>query len=159
MYKILFLLFISLFFVSCGEKNNAFRYFEKDDMEIKSVQYTKKADIVKDKEVDVIFVATYLNKVDKEKFGLNEDSFLVSLYFSNKDSQEISENGYSLTLNNTAVIFSEKIEKNDERFKSLMLKNSWGTTYFVKFNPQNSSNLSLSLKNDTSNKAQLNFEK
>lgn len=159
MYKIFFLLFISLFFVSCGEKNNAFRYFEKDDMEIKSVQYTKKADIVKDKEVDVIFVATYLNKVDKEKFGLNEDSFLVSLYFSNKDSQEISENGYSLTLNNTAVIFSEKIEKNDERFKSLMLKNSWGTTYFVKFNPQNSSNLSLSLKNDNSNKAQLNFEK
>ena len=159
MYKIFFLLFISLFFVSCGEKNNAFRYFEKDDMEIKSVQYTKKADIVKDKEVDVIFVATYLNKVDKEKFGLNEDSFLVSLYFSNKDSQDIFENGYSLTLNNTAVIFSEKIEKNDERFKSLMLKNSWGTTYFVKFNPQNSSNLSLSLKNDTSNKAQLNFEK
>ena len=159
MYKIFFLLFISLFFVSCGEKNNAFRYFEKDDMEIKSVQYTKKADIVKDKEVDVIFVATYLNKVDKEKFGLNEDSFLVSLYFSNKDSQEISENGYSLTLNNTSVIFSEKIEKNDERFKSLMLKNSWGTTYFVKFNPQNSSNLSLSLKDDTSNKAQLNFEK
>lgn len=159
MYKILFLLFISLFFVSCGEKNNAFRYFEKDDMEIKSVQYTKKADIVKDKEVDVIFVATYLNKVDKEKFGLNEDSFLVSLYFSNKDSQDIFENGYSLTLNNTAVIFSEKIEKNDERFKSLMLKNSWGTTYFVKFNPQNSSNLSLSLKDDTSNKAQLNFEK
>ena len=159
MYKILFLLFISLFFVSCGEKNNAFRYFEKDDMEIKSVQYTKKADIVKDKEVDVIFVATYLNKVDKEKFGLNEDSFLVSLYFSNKESQDIFENGYSLTLNNTSVIFSEKIEKNDERFKSLMLKNSWGTTYFVKFNPQNSSNLSLSLKNDTSNKAQLNFEK
>lgn len=159
MYKIFFLLFISLFFVSCGEKNNAFRYFEKDDMEIKSVQYTKKADIVKDKEVDVIFVATYLNKVDKEKFGLNEDSFLVSLYFSNKDSQDIFENGYSLTLNNTAVIFSEKIEKNDERFKSLMLKNSWGTTYFVKFNPQNSSSLSLSLKNDTSNKVQLNFEK
>lgn len=159
MYKILFLLFISLFFVSCGEKNNAFRYFEKDDMEIKSVQYTKKADIVKDKEVDVIFVATYLNKVDKEKFGLNEDSFLVSLYFSNKDSQDIFENGYSLTLNNTAVIFSEKIEKNDERFKSLMLKNSWGTTYFIKFNPQNSSSLSLSLKNDTSNKVQLNFEK
>ena len=159
MYKIFFLLFISLFFVSCGEKNNAFRYFEKDDMEIKSVQYTKKADIVKDKEVDVIFVATYLNKVDKEKFGLNEDSFLVSLYFSNKDSPDIFENGYSLTLNNTSVVFSEKIEKNDERFKSLILKNSWGTTYFVKFNPQNSSNLSLSLKDDTSNKAQLNFEK
>jgi hypothetical protein len=104
-------------------------------------------------------VATYLNKVDKEKFGFNEDSFLVSLYFSNKDSQDIFENGYSLTLNNTSVVFSEKIEKNDERFKSLMLKNSWGTTYLVKFTPQHSSNLSLVLKNDISNKAQLNFEK
>ena len=46
----------------------------------KNSKGVKKADIVKDKEVDVIFVATYLNKVDKEKFGLNEDSFLVSLY-------------------------------------------------------------------------------
>ena len=159
MYKILFLLFISLFFVSCGEKNNAFRYFEKDDMEIKSVQHTKKTDIVKVDEVDVIFVATYLNKVDKEKFAFNEDSFLVSLYFSNKDSQDIFENGYSLTLNNTSVVFFEKIEKNDKRFKSLMLKNSWGSTYLVKFTPQHSSNLSLVLKNDISNKAQLNFEK
>ena len=33
MYKILLLLFISLFFVSCGLKNNAFRYFEKDEIE------------------------------------------------------------------------------------------------------------------------------
>ena len=40
MYKILFLIFISLFFVSCSSKNNAFKYFEKDEIETKGVQYT-----------------------------------------------------------------------------------------------------------------------
>ena len=124
------------------------------------MQYTKKTDIVKDNEVDVIFMATYLNKVDKEIFGLNDDSFLVSLYFSNKDTQDINENEYILTLNDVPSISLEKIEKNNERFKSLMLKNSWGSTYLVKFNPQNSHKLVLTLKNNSStNMVHLNFEK
>lgn len=160
MYKILFLFIIPFFFTACSEKNNAFKYFEKDDLEIKSVQYTKKTDIVKDNEVDVIFMATYLNRVDKEIFGLNDDSFLVSLYFSNKDTQDINENEYILTLNDVPSISLEKIEKNNERFKSLMLKNSWGSTYLVKFNPQNSHKLVLTLKNNSStNMVHLNFEK
>ena len=67
MYKILFLIFISLFFVSCSSKNNAFKYFEKDEVETKGVQYTKKTDIlINGNEVDVIFWATYLNKIDKK---------------------------------------------------------------------------------------------
>ena len=159
MYKILLLCIVSLFFISCGPKNNAFKYFEKDDMEIKGVQYTKKTDILNGNEVDVIFLATYLNKVDEEKFNLNEDAFLVSLYFSNKDSQDVFENGYTFFLNNIAPISIEKIEKNDETFKSLMLKNSWGNYYLVKFKAQNSYNLALTLKNQNSNSAKLNFEK
>ncbi len=159
MYKILFLIFISLFFVSCSSKNNAFKYFEKDEIETKGVQYTKKTDILKGDEVDVIVLATYLNKVDKKISETNEDLFLVSVYFTNKESQDISENNYSFFLNGESPLSVQKVEKDNENFKSLMLKNSWGTTYFVKFNPQNSSSLSLSLKNDTSNKVQLNFEK
>ena len=53
----------------------------------------------------------------------------------------------------------KKVEKNDETFKSLMLKNSWGNYYLVKFNAQNSYNLALTLKNQNSNSAKLNFEK
>ena len=129
MYKVLFLLFISLFFVSCSEKNNAFKYFDKDDVETKGVQYTKKTDILKENEVDVIFIATYLNKVDKNISNSNEELFLVSVYFTNKNSQDIFENNYSFSLNGIEPTSLEKVEKDNENFKSLMLKNNWGKYY------------------------------
>ncbi len=158
MYKILFLLIISLFFVSCSEKNNAFKYFDKDDVETKGVQYTKKTDILKGNEVDVIFWATYLNKIDKN-LSENEDLFLVSVYFTNKDSQDIFENNFSFSLNGMESISIEKVEKDNQNFKSLMLKNSWGNYYLVKFNSQNINTLNLILKDQTTNSTQLNFEK
>jgi PBP1b-binding outer membrane lipoprotein LpoB len=147
MYKVLFLLFISLFFVSCSEKNNAFKYFDKDDVETKAVQYTKKTDILKGNEVDVILMATYLNKVDKNISNTGEELFLVSVYFTNKDSQNIVDNNYSFTLNGIEPTSVEKVEKDNESFKSLMLKNSWGNYYLVKFNSQDVYNLRIELKN------------
>lgn len=159
MYKILFLLIISLFFVSCSSKNNAFKYFEKDEIETKGIQYTKKIDILEDNEVKVIFWATYLNKIDKEISNSNEELFLISVYFSDKESQDIFENNYSFSLNGIDSISIQKVEKDNENFKSLMLKNNWGNYYLVKFNSQNSYNLALKLKNQSSNSAQLNFEK
>ena len=160
MYKVLFLLIISLFFVSCSEKNNAFKYFDKDDVETKGVQYTKKTDILKENEVDVIFIATYLNKVDKNISNSNEELFLVSVYFTNKNSQDIFENNYSFSLNGVEAISTQKVEKDNENFKSLMLKNSWGNYYLVKFNSLDVYNLKIELKNKEINStAVLNFEK
>ncbi|MFA6742149.1 MAG: hypothetical protein WCR78_11750 [Arcobacteraceae bacterium] len=159
MYKILLLVFISLFFVSCSSKNNAFKYFEKDEIETKGVQYTKKTDILKDNEVDVIFWATYLNKVDKKISDTNEELFLVSVYFTNKESQDIFENDYSFFLNEIEPTSFEKVDKDNENFKSLMLKNNWGKYYLVKFKSQDVYNLTIKLKNKTSNSAQLSFEK
>lgn len=158
MYKILFLIFISLFFVSCSSKNNAFKYFEKDEIETKGVQYTKKTDILKGDEVDVIVLATYLNKVDKKISETNEDLFLVSVYFTNKESQDISENNYSFFLNGESPLSVQKVEKDNQNFKSLMLKNSWGNYYLLKFNTKEVYNLNLTFKDNT-NSAQLNFEK
>ena len=160
MYKILLLLFISLFFVSCGLKNNAFRYFEKDEIETKGVQYTKKTDIlVNGNEVDVIFWATYLNKIDKKISDTNEELFLVSVYFTNKESQDIFENNYSFLLNGIEPTSVEKVEKDNENFKSLMLKNNWGKYYLVKFTSQDVYTLTIQLKDKGSNSALLNFEK
>lgn len=160
MYKILFLIFISLFFVSCSSKNNAFKYFEKDEIETKGVQYTKKTDIlVNGNEVDVIFWATYLNKIDKKISDTNEELFLVSVYFTNKESQDIFENNYSFLLNGIEPISVEKVEKDNENFKSLMLKNNWGKYYLVKFTSQDVYTLTIQLKDKGSNSALLNFEK
>lgn len=159
MYKILLLMFISLFFVSCSSKNNAFKYFEKDEIETKGVQYTKKTDILKDNEVDVIFWATYLNKVDKKISDTNEELFLVSVYFTSKESQDIFENNYSFLLNEIEPTSFEKVDKDNENFKSLMLKNNWGKYYLVKFKSQDVYNLTIKLKNQASSSAQLSFEK
>ena len=160
MYKILFLIFISLFFVSCSSKNNAFKYFEKDEVETKGVQYTKKTDIlINGNEVDVIFWATYLNKIDKKISDTNEELFLVSVYFTNKESQDIFENNYSFLLNGIEPISLEKVEKDNENFKSLMLKNNWGKYYLVKFASQDVYNLTIQLKDKGSNSALLDFEK
>ena len=160
MYKILFLIFISLFFISCSSKNNAFKYFEKDEVETKGVQYTKKTDIlINGNEVDVIFWATYLNKIDKKISDTNEELFLVSVYFTNKESQDIFENNYSFLLNGIEPTSLEKVEKDNENFKSLMLKNNWGKYYLVKFASQDVYNLTIQLKDKGSNSALLNFEK
>ena len=160
MYKILFLIFISLFFVSCSSKNNAFKYFEKDEVETKGVQYTKKTDIlINGNEVDVIFWATYLNKIDKKISDTNEELFLVSVYFTNKESQDIFENNYSFLLNGIEPTSLEKVEKDNENFKSLMLKNNWGKYYLVKFTSQDVYTLTIQLKDQGSNSALLNFEK
>ena len=89
----------------------------------------------------------------------NEELFLVSVYFTNKDSQDIFENNYSFLLNGLAPISLEKIEKDNENFKSLMLKNNWGKYYLVKFTSQDVYNLTIQLKDQGANSAQLNFEK
>ena len=52
--------------------------------------------------------------------------FLVSVYFTNKESQDIFENNYSFFLNGETPVSVQKVEKDNENFKSLMLKNSWG---------------------------------
>ena len=161
MHKFLPLILISILFTSCTSKNSAFKYFEKkDDIETKSIQFTKKADILKADEVETIMWATYLNKIDKNISDSKEEIFLISVYFANADSQSIKENGYKFLLNSKEAVLFEKVEEDDENFKSLMLKNHWGNYYLVKFDSlEDINNLRLELTNQKSSKGILNFEK
>ena len=161
MHKFLPLILISILFTSCTSKNSAFKNFDKDHIETKSIQFTKKANILKDNEVETIMWATYLNKIDKNIYNYKREVFLVSLYFANAESQSIKTNGYKFLLNGKESTLLEKVEKDNENFKSLMKKNSWGNYYLVKFDTQNdNSNLKLELSNeDSSKKATINYEK
>lgn len=159
MYKILSLAAIALLFTSCTSKNSAFRYFEKSDLEAKGPKYTKKADIVKNDEVDTTFFATYLNKVEKNFVDENYENFLVYTYFSNQNNQDLEENGFTLNLDENEPLEFEEIERDSEKFKDLMLKNYWGKYYFVKYNRSQKTNFNLILQKDVSNKAILNFAK
>ena len=70
------ILIIPFVFVACGEKKSALRFFDKRENEINAIKNTKKSDIVLRNEVEIIFMATHLNKVD-EKIDDSEDIFLV----------------------------------------------------------------------------------
>ncbi len=160
MPKLLFFIIIPFLFVSCGPKNSAFTYFEKKDIETKGIQFTKKIDILKENEVDIIFMATYLNKIDMKISDTKNEVFLISTFFVNVETQDIEKNAYKFLLNGKEAVWIEKIEKNDERFKDLMLKNYWGNYYLVKFDfSENEYNLKLELTNQKFSKAILNFEK
>lgn len=158
MLKSLFLLLLLFFITSCSNKNSAFRYFDKEDIETNSVQFTKKIDILNNNEVEVIFISTYLNKVNNEIYN-GDEIFLVSLFFTNLNEQDIEKNGFKLLLNKKEANLIERIEKNDERFKNLMMKNYWGNYYLVKFDSINEGRISLELFDSKSSKGLLNFEK
>ncbi|AXK48749.1 hypothetical protein CRU87_04325 [Aliarcobacter trophiarum LMG 25534] len=158
MKKSLFLVAISLMFVSCTPKNSAFRYFDKGDIETTAIRNTKKADIVKDNEIDAIFMATYLNKFDP-KISDKEENFLVYIFFPNKEEQEFKTSGYELSLNGKIPFSMEKIEKDNKKFQDMMLRNFWGTYYLVKFtNKELVDKLQITLRPKSSD-ATLNFEK
>ena len=160
MYKFLLLLSFSLLFTACSSKNTAFKHFNEGDAQTRGVQYTKKADIIKESQVEVIFMSTYLNKIDKKIDATNNEVFLVSIYFANEASQDIEKNGYKILLNENEPVSLEKIEKDNENFKELMLKNHWGNYYLVKFDLLNyTQNLKLELTNQSTSKAILDFEK
>ena len=160
MYKFLLLLSFSLLFTACSSKNNAFKHFNEGDAQTRGVQYTKKADVIKENQVEVIFMSTYLNKIDKKIDATNNEVFLVSLYFANEASQDIEKNGFKILLNENEPVSLEKIEKDNENFKELMLKNHWGNYYLVKFDLISyTQNLRLELTNQSTSKVILDFEK
>lgn len=160
MNKLLVILIIPFVLASCSSKNNAFKHFNEGDAQTRGVQYTKKVDIVKEGIVDTIFMATYLNKIDKKIDNTNQEVFLVSVYFANSSTQDINENGFKLLLDENEPVSLEKIERDNENFKELMLKNHWGSYYLVKFDTiKEIYKLKLELTNQSASRAILDFEK
>ena len=132
MYKTLFLSILSTIFIGCSS-SSALKHFQKDEIYTKSMQYSQKADLLYKNEQKVILWAIYLNNLDEKEFTTKEESFITSLYFVDSDTQILDETSYNFTLNGKSHTSIEKIEKNDEKYKSLLSRNTWGSYYLVKF--------------------------
>ncbi|KAB7886789.1 hypothetical protein [Poseidonibacter ostreae] len=159
MYKTLSISILSTIFIGCSS-TTALKHFNKNEIEAKAMQYTKKADVIINKEQKALLWATYLNNTDIKEFNSKDEVFVTSVYFVNQDNQDINENGYSFTLNEQKPKSIEEIAANDERYKDILSKNTWGKYYLVKFNQvENTYNLTLTLSNKNSNSAKLTFEK
>lgn len=157
MYKVLLFSIISLVFVGCTNKNSAFRYFEDTKTQTNLVQNTKKTDIFVDGEPKVLFWASYLNNLQKFK-KLDNDTFLITIYFTNANTQDINENSYELFLNDISNISITKVDSSNEIYGPFLVKNKWANSYVVEFKKSLNSPLVLNLTNGI-NQAQLEFEK
>lgn len=159
MYKTLLLSLLSTIFVACSS-TSALKYFQKDALEARSIQYTKKTDILYKNEQKVLFWATYLNNINQKDMNYKNETFIVSLYFVDSSSQNINENSYSLSLNGQKPLSIKEIDTNDEKFKGFKTNNVWGKQYLVTFKEiKKSYNLKLKLSNPNTNSAELSFEK
>ena len=140
----------TLFFTACSSYSIT-KYFDKDEFYLNSLQETKKSDILINNEVKAIFTATYLNKVD-EKYDNEFVNFIVSIYEVEKS------NDFALELNGRKYTELTKIASDSELIKSIPLKNSWATYYFVKFEKSEEDKaISLKFKNQNNQEALLSF--
>lgn len=159
MYKTLSLSLLSTIFIGCSS-TTALKYFDKSEIEAKSMQYTKKADVIINKEQKALLWGTYLNNTDIKEFESKDEVFVTSVYFVEAKSQDITENGYSFTLNGEIPKSIEELPTNNKTYKELLSKNTWGKYYLVKFNQvKDTYNLTLILADTNSNSAKLTFEK
>lgn len=156
MLKILLLSLLSTFFVACSS-TTALEYFKKDELEARVIQYSKKADIVYNNEQKVLFWATYLNNIKNKEY--KNDTFIISVYFTDSQNHDLKENDYLLSLNNNKPISIKEIHKNDKEYNKLIVA-KWGKHYLVEFKELNRVyNLKLKLEKPNYAKTQLDFVK
>lgn len=154
--KSILIVLMSFFLVSCSSKS-ALEYFDKSDLEAKAFQESKKGDYLEKGIPKIIIWATYLNNVDDEKYEKYEQ-FLVSVYTSNSEKQNIRDLKYSFKLNDIDTFHIEKINKDNEILK-LVSKNNWGEYYLLMFPKNEESNIKLELHDETKKLISLSFVK
>ncbi|WP_428022916.1 hypothetical protein [Arcobacter sp.] len=169
MNKFLSIILISfLVFLSGCSSYSITKYFDKNDFYLNSLQYTKKADIIKKDEVVAIFTATYLNKVEN-KYDNDYENFIVSVYVANNkettiptitlDKKNYSNEDIEKELNyETNYAKMEEIAKESKIIESIPLKNPWAKYYLIKFNKNEKiANFLLRYRLNESQKAEISF--
>lgn len=133
MKKSLFLLSLSssLFFSACTS-TSVVKYFEKEEFYTKAMQYTKKTDISKNNQVEIMLNATYLNSTE-QKFNNNYENFIVGIYNINDDEElGLDNKKYVLLLNGKNPDVINELEEK-EYLTKVPLRNHWAKYYLVSF--------------------------
>ncbi len=161
--SIIFILFLTVFFISGCNKRVPFSQLNKDKIYELGIVNTRKGEISNLQKTKVVIIATYLNPINTDFINNAEDVFVIGVYTSNdSNSKKEGTNNpfYKLTLNGDATIDDiEKINENSKYLKMIPLVNRWAEYYIVKFPAKKSKILSLTFENQEYGKAVLTFEK
>ena len=138
MIKILQSLIFLILLSGCSSYK-ALKHFNKSDSYTKAVQYSKKADLIVNNDVKTIFYATYLNKV-LDNYDNDSYNFVIGFY-----SQDEKLEDYELNLNTKEYTKIQEIEKTNDLYNILSVKNAWAKYYIVSFPKNDADELNLRL--------------
>jgi len=150
-----------LLFSGCSQKG-AFDLFKMDETHERAVEQLRTGSIVLSLETKAIFSSLYLNKTDPIKYNEGEN-FVVSVYFE-KDNRtvkvrELESNGYEVSLNGKKATLIEPLDEKDPRRSFMPIQNNWNRYYFIRFDSDSNSSLSLQLENNQTGKVALKYQK
>lgn len=121
---------ISILFTACSSYS-AVHNFNNSEIYANALHYTKKADVLEENRVKIMFTATYLNEVYKENQNKNK-RFLISIFEVNQKNF-INKTQIHAKLNNKEFQSIKKLSSNDELRDNLVLKNPWAKYFIVSF--------------------------
>jgi hypothetical protein len=166
------IIFFSLFiFSGCGQSafnvfegktySNAFNsVFDPTKIYEDSLQYTKKADIISEKnEIDAILNVTYLNPTSSQWDNPTSQSFIVGVFIVNDpNKQYLNHPDYILNINGSnnfiATPLDESLDIIDQ--KTVPLANKWAKYYFIQIDSEDfnvKENIEISLTNSKINRS------
>ncbi len=126
------LFFIILFLGGCSPTNK-FISFKNSSLTFNTLQNTKKQDFVLNEKVKALFFVTYLNNTSNDFQSEKKEYFLVGAYLPDEEEQDIFKQSYTITLNGKEINKTKLVDKNNQLFKSIALKNKWTKYYVLQF--------------------------
>jgi hypothetical protein len=130
---------------------------EKDIIYQNALQYTKRAEMIKELDTKATISVTYLNAVDFETYN-NDEYFLIGIYMP-LAKYTLLDWGYSLNLNNKGFKSIEKINEDSVIYKKFPFLNKWSKHYIVKFDKVDKNQLDINYIHKTYGKVKLSFKK
>jgi len=140
--KKLLLAFCLIILLNGCSSYKALKHFEKNDAFTQASMYSKKADILVNNDVQTIFYASYMNKID-EGFNDKYHNFVIGIYSLKEDISD-----FSLSLNKNSYDKIKMLEQNSPEYQMVSLKNAWAKYYYISFKKtEHVSKLNLILRN------------
>lgn len=155
-------IFIIISFAGCTPPS-ALSFFKDDKIKASAIQYTQKADISFEGEVEAILNVTYLNSVDKD-FQDENQNFIVGIYITRDNEKDesrfLNNENFTLSMNGRDPIYLDELHVQHKMYGHIPLYNNWAKYYLVKFDTKkNEEVLKISLNSEKHKKsATISFE-
>jgi len=127
--KVLPLLLFPMLFLSCGFQH--FQGVKKNNLNERVFENSAVGQIYRDGKLEMDIKAVYVSDIAK-KFQ-DYETFLVSIYFFDRDIQGLENGNFLFRLNGVAPIRIDRISNTNRAIEQIKLLNRWFSNYIVYF--------------------------